>query len=206
MMLKSIKSISQAIKTIFFLIMTFFIVLYLIIGSFSSTSNNEENSSDSESPVVEISKEEFISKMTPYAQDVSASHGVWPSLLIAQAAIESNWGNSGLAQESNNYFGVKNPKGKEYVTEEFKQDEWIEIKATFKNYESVYDSILDYADLLKNGTSWNSDLYEDVIKAATYKEAAYELEKAGYATDPNYAEKVIEIIEQYKLYELDSEE
>ncbi len=206
MMLKSIKSISQAIKTIFFLIMTFFIVLYLIIGSFSSTSNNEENSSDSESPVVEISKEEFISKMTPYAQDVSASHGVWPSLLIAQAAIESNWGNSGLAQESNNYFGVKNPKGKEYVTEEFKQDEWIEIKATFKNYESVYDSILDYADLLKNGTSWNSDLYEDVIKAATYKEAAYELEKAGYATDPNYAEKVIEIIEQYQLYELDSEE
>lgn len=183
----------------FILFIAFFAVLYLMVKpSIGITSEIVETHPQ------EMSQEEFLAELTPYAQEVSISHGVRPSLLIAQAALESNWGNSQLAKESNNYFGVKNPGGKEYPTAEFSEDEWIEIKASFKEYDSVYDSVLDYANLLKNGTTWDENLYQAVIEAPTYKEAARALTQAGYATDPGYAEKVIQIIESHQLNDLDN--
>ena len=179
------------------LFVTFFIVLYLLIQPSHGKSESQEF-------VMELSKEEFVEQLTPYAQDLSVRHGVRPSLLVAQAALESNWGNSQLAQESNNYFGVKSSAGKEYQTKEFTQNEWVEISAPFRQYDSIYDSVLDYANLLKSGTSWDENLYQEVIEAPTYKEAAYALTKAGYATDPNYAEKIIEIIDSHQLDSLDN--
>lgn len=192
-----ISPLAWIVKMLSFLLVIFFIVLYLLIKPSPGNTEVQEF-------IPELSKEEFLVQLTPHAQEVSLSHGVRPSLLVAQAALESNWGNSQLAQESNNYFGVKNPVGKEYVTKEFTQSEWIEINASFREYDSVYDSVLDYANLLKNGTSWDKNLYQEVIKAPTYKEAAYALSKAGYATDPNYAEKIIELIEYHQLDTLDN--
>lgn len=185
------------VKMLSILIIIFFIVLYLLIKPSPGNIEVQE-------VAPELSKEEFLVQLTPYAQEVSLSHGVRPSLLIAQAALESNWGKSQLAQESNNYFGVKNPTGKKYATKEFTQNEWIEISASFREYDSIYDSVLDYADLLKNGTSWDKNLYQEVIKAPTYKEAAYALTRAGYATDPDYAEKIIQLIEYHQLDTLDN--
>lgn len=179
------------------LLATFFIVLYLLIQPSHVKTEKQE-------VALEMSKEEFLAQLTPYAQEVSKSHGVRPSVLVAQAALESNWGNSQLAQEANNYFGVKNPAGKEYQTKEFTQNGWTEINASFKQYESVYDSVLDYANLLKSGTSWDENLYQAVIEAPTYKEAAYALTKAGYATDPAYAEKIINLIDSHQLDTLDN--
>lgn len=184
-------------KMLSVLLLIFFIVLYLLIKP--STENIE-----TQETLPELSKEEFLVQLTPYAQEVSLSHGVRPSILVAQAALESNWGNSQLAQEANNYFGVKNPIGKEYLTKEFTQNEWTEIRASFKEYESVHDAVVDYANLLKNGTSWNKNLYKEVIDAPTYQEAAYALNKAGYATDPNYAEKIIQLIESHQLDRFDN--
>lgn len=194
---KVMSPLARIVKMISILIAIFFIVLYLI-------SKPSHGKSEAVEFMPDLSKEEFLVQLTPYAQEVSESHGVRPSLLVAQAALESNWGNSKLAQESNNYFGVKNRVGKEYVTKEFTQSEWTEISASFREYDSVYASVLDYANLLKNGTSWDANLYQEVIQAPTYEEAAYALIKAGYATDPNYAEKIIKLIESHQLDTLDN--
>lgn len=185
------------VRMIFVLLIIFLFVLYLLVKPSPIQPEAEEF-------VPEISKEEFLEQLTPYAQEVSLSHGVRPSLLVAQAALESDWGKSQLARESNNYFGIKNPAGKKYPTKEFTQDEWTEINASFREYDSVYDSVLDYANLLKKGTSWNEDLYQEVIEAPTYQEAAYALTRAGYATDPNYAEKIIQLIDSHQLDTLDN--
>lgn len=193
-----IKYFLKTIKWAAILLVSFFFIIYLISHPLKSNSK-EKNLDESE----ELEKEEFILQFSSDAQEISNNHGVRTSVLVAQAALESNWGNSQLAKESKNYFGIKSKNGKEYKTKEFKENEWIEIKTNFKEYESTYDSILDYVDLLENGTSWNSNLYQGVFEAKNYEEAAFALSQAGYATDPDYAEKIIEIIEQYELNELD---
>lgn len=193
-----ISPLARILKGIGLLVVLFFIVLSLLIQPSS------RETVESQMLEQDFSKEEFIAEIYPYAQEVSVSHGVRPSLLVAQAALESNWGNSQLAREANNYFGIKNPAGKEYVTKEFTHNEWIEIQASFREYDSIYESVVDYANLLKEGTSWDENLYQEVIKAPTYKEAAYALTNAGYATDPDYAEKIIELIEVHQLDTLDS--
>lgn len=173
-------------------------MIYLISQPIDSSSKEVK---DEEEEM--MMKKDFFQKLSPYAEEVEKSHGVRPSLLLAQAALESNWGRSELAQKSNNYFGVKNGKGRKYATKEFREEEWEEVQSHFKEYDSLHDSILAYADLLKDGTSWDQQLYEEVIKADTYEEAAYALKEAGYATDPSYAEKIIGLIEQYELDEYD---
>lgn len=201
--LNLLRPLLWTIKILSILIVTFFVILYLISQPFNENSNGKLDADDKE-PTEELTKKEFLVQLTPYAHEVYLSHGVRPSLLVAQAALESNWGNSELAKESNNYFGVKNSIGKEYQTKEFTKSEWTEVNTSFKQYDSVYESVLDYANLLKNGTSWDENLYKDVIEASTYTEAAYALTKAGYATDPEYAEKIIQVIEYHQLNDLDN--
>lgn len=192
--------LSAAFKLFIFLIVSFVFILFLISQPVDSGSEMIDRT---EETAEELEKEEFFLKLSPYAQEVSQSHGVRTSLLLAQAALESNWGQSQLAQESNNYFGIKSKNGREYPTKEFRASEWEEVKSSFKEYETIYDSVLDYAELLENGTSWDTEHYQEVIQAETYQEAAKALTDAGYATDPAYAEKIIKMIEQYELNELD---
>lgn len=187
------------VKLLLTLFFVFFVVLFLIVKPAINPERTEDNMS------VELTKEEFIEEISPIAQKMANTHGIRPSVLVAQAALESNWGNSRLARESHNYFGIKNPKGKKYATKEYGDSGWTEINASFKQYSSLYESVLDYANLIKNGTSWDKDFYQKVIDAPTYKEAAHAVSEAGYATDPYYAEKLIKIIEQYDLHELDKD-
>lgn len=196
--------VAWTMKIGFTLFVVFFIVLILIIKPLNNNNRELSGPFKDEAVSAEMSKEEFITQLTPHAQEVASTYGVRPSLLIAQAALESNWGNSTLSKESNNYFGIKNPAGKQYATREFRESGWSEEDASFKQYESPYESVLDYANLLKNGTSWNENLYREVIEASNYKDAAIAVGEAGYATDPEYAQKVIRIIEQYQLNELDN--
>ena len=152
-----------------------------------------------------LSKQDFIDVITPIALQANKDYGIRPSVLVAQAALESNWGKSQLSKESNNYFGIKgSTNAQNYATKEFTNNKWQKVQASFRTYSSLEESIYDYANLIKNGTSWNADLYQGVISANHYKEAAKAIQNAGYATDPNYANKLIGIIEQYDLQELDN--
>lgn len=151
-------------------------------------------------------KEElFIQSLVPKAKELQAEYGIWPSLLIGQAILESDWGQSELAVQSNNLFGIKSSSDDAvYRTKEFSAESgWSEIAASFKSYPSRDAALVDYALLLTQGTQWNPSLYHGVISADTYQEAAAAIQRAGYATDPNYAEKVLALIERYELYQYD---
>jgi len=149
-------------------------------------------------------KDEFINEVARHAVPLQQSHGIRPSVAIAQAILESNWGKSSLSRQENNYFGIKGRSdGRKYATLEY-EEEWKEIHASFRSYPSLEASVRDYADLIKNGTDWNGDLYRGVQEASSYEEAARALYSAGYATDPTYPEKVIEIIEVYDLDRFDN--
>lgn len=182
----------------------FFAILFFIIKPAERIEHRSSSHQDEILLKKELNKEEFIEVITPHALAAQETHGTRPSLLVAQAALESNWGKSTLSTESNNYFGIKgsNTDG-QYATKEFTNNEWTQIDASFRRYNSLSESITDYANLIRNGTSWDSDFYKNVLDATTYKEAAIALQEAGYATDPDYADKLIRIIEQYQLYELD---
>lgn len=149
-----------------------------------------------------MSKQEFINLIKPGAIDGYIKYGILPSLIIAQAILESNWGKSHI---SYNLFGIKAGTGWQgkiaiKKTKEFVNGVWITVEAKFRAYDSFSESIIDHAKLL--GTS---SRYKKVTQAADYITACYEVWKAGYATDPNYPKKLIAIIEQGKLYEYDKQ-
>lgn len=149
----------------------------------------------------------FIKKLAPEAQHLQSQYGVRASITLAQAVLESNWGKSELSASYNNYFGVKAGEGQPSVklsTSEYVDGAWITVKADFRVYASWQLSLSDHAKLLAYGTSYNADQYKDVLQATTYQEAAQALYKDGYATDPDYAAKLINLIDDYQLAKYDT--
>lgn len=148
----------------------------------------------------------FIKKIGPIAKQVDKSYDLLPSITIAQACLESNYGQSDLSQKYNNLFGVKgtNPNTSAILTtKEYVKGKWINFKARFQIYDSYEASIRAHARLFQNGTSWNHKQYQHVLAAKDYRKQAKALVTDGYATDPNYADKLINLIEQYGLAKYD---
>jgi flagellum-specific peptidoglycan hydrolase FlgJ len=153
-----------------------------------------------------VTKQEFLDKIVPHAQELQQGYGVLPSIIIGQAILESNWGTSQLAAEYYNLFGVKaygDQKAITLDTKEFVNEQWVTIKGNFRVYQSWDESLDDHTQLLVNGVSWNPQKYEKVLTANSYKDAALALQEAGYATDPSYAAKIESVIESYQLTKYD---
>lgn len=150
-------------------------------------------------------KERFIKQVAPEAQAMQNTYHVKASITIAQAILESQWGESKLASQYNNLFGIKGTgaNSRELTTKEFVNDKWIVTKGRFRVYDSWSDSIKDHTRLMLNGTDTNQQNYNEVVNAKDYKEAAHGLQNCGYATDPDYADKLIQVIQAYKLYNYD---
>ena len=154
----------------------------------------------------EIAHQQFIQNLVPSSQKAYQLYQVLPSISLAQAILESDWGESGLSQNYYNLYGVKAGAVEPSVqleTSEYVDGEWITIMAPFRVYNSWAESVEAHAKLLTYGVDWNPKLYEPVLKAKNYKEAAHALQKAGYATDPTYAQKIIHVIETYHLAQYD---
>lgn len=146
-------------------------------------------------------KEDYIESTKSLAISVSKKSGLFPSVTLAQSALESNFGRSELSTKYNNYFGIKAKSGGvKLETKEYENGVEKSVLEPFKKYDSKKDSFKDYARLIST-----ADRYKKVMEAKDYKEAITLIKDCGYATDPNYASKVIEIIENYNLTELDSE-
>ncbi|WBW49879.1 glycoside hydrolase family 73 protein [Peptoniphilus equinus] len=146
-------------------------------------------------------KTEYLAATQHLAQKVARDYGLFPSVTLAQSALESNYGQSELSRAANNYFGIKSTKDApyvEYATQEYEGTSPEQIVAKFRSYDSKWASFEHYATLLTRGRR-----YSQVKDAANYVEAARAIQQAGYATDPNYADKVISIIERYDLDALD---
>lgn len=191
------------------------VVITLMVGVVTVVSQYEhgvqvaDESAASSRAAVLAKKKAFIAHLAPYAQTLKVNYGVLPSITIAQAILESNWGTSALATKCHNLFGVKattSKAGVEMTTQEYENGQWETVTARFRNYTDDYSSMREHAQLLAKGTTWNSQQYVKVMQAKNYKEAAAALQSSGYATDPSYASKIIRVVEQYHLAQYDTQE
>ena len=143
--------------------------------------------------------EKYVAKYSPVAVSEMKRSGVPASITLAQGLVESAAGQSVLAMKANNHFGIKchaDWKGKKIYRDDDKAGE------CFRVYPNPEASFRDHSDFLRYRDRYKA-LFE--LDPTDYKAWAHGLKKAGYATDPRYAEKLIKIIEDYKLYLYDSE-
>lgn len=141
----------------------------------------------------------YIDKFKAVAVEEMNASGIPASITLAQGISESGSGNSSLARYANNHFGIKctsDWKGKAY----YKDDD--QTNDCFRVYKDARESYRDHSEFLKRKRY--SFLFE--LDKNDYKNWAVGLKTAGYATDPKYPEKLIAIIEKYKLYQYDQPE
>ncbi len=145
------------------------------------------------------SREEYIREFAPLAVEAQEQYGIPASITLAQGILESDSGNSRLATEGNNHFGIKcksNWTGGTVYHDDDEEDE------CFRAYDSAEDSYEDHSIFLYTGQRYAS-LFE--LDPTDYKGWAHGLRAAGYATNPAYAERLIKIIDDYELYKYDRE-
>lgn len=146
---------------------------------------------------------EFIMRLSSPAMESRRKSGVPASITIAQAALESAWGESGLAKAGNNLFGIKADsrwRGQTitFNTREFIRNQWVVVPAKWRKYASWQASIDDHAAFLKLNPR-----YKACFLCTTAPAFAQALAHAGYATDPDYANKLIALMNRHQLQSLD---
>ncbi len=145
-----------------------------------------------------MSTREYIDSFKSIAMQEMRMHGVPASITLGQGVLESASGNSKLAKNCNNHFGIKcrsNWTGTFCLADDDAKDE------CFRGYPSVYESYRDHSLFLKNSKRY-FPLFE--LSATDYKGWATGLREAGYATNPSYANILIGVIEKYHLGQFDS--
>lgn len=145
-------------------------------------------------------QDDYIRKYAAKAVAEMYRSGVPASITLAQGMLESRYGQSALATEGNNHFGIKCHKDWKGKTMKVDDDEKGEC---FRVYDKVDDSFADHSDFLRY-----RDRYKFLFdyEITDYKAWAHGLKKAGYATNPQYAPQLIDIIERYELYKYDTVE
>lgn len=151
------------------------------------------------SPVSDV--QEFRTRLARYAEEASRATGIPAEFMIGQAALESGWGRREIVgvdgANSHNLFGIKATtawKGKvvESVTSEYVNGVPQKSVERFRAYDSYAEAFRDYANLLRNNPRYR----QVIANAQDLKGFAQGLQRAGYATDPNYAEKLTQVVKR----------
>ena len=145
-------------------------------------------------------KEQYIEQYKQLAIDDMEKYGIPASIKMAQALLESDAGNSRLARQGNNHFGIKCKK--DWTGETIHHDDDAPQEC-FRKYPSAQESFHDHSEFLDRSPRYQG-LFE--LDPLDYKAWAHGLKAAGYATNPKYPELLIKLIEDYKLYLLDKGE
>jgi flagellum-specific peptidoglycan hydrolase FlgJ len=144
----------------------------------------------------------FISHVAPGAIAAQHRYGIPAAVTIAQAIQESGWGQSGLAVNDHNLFGIKGtgPAGADVQqTQEYVNGRWVTQAAAFKVYHNVAESIADHSQLLATGPSYTQAMADRQLPDA------FATDLTGvYATDPNYGSELIALMRLYNLYRYDA--
>ena len=156
------------------------------------------------------SQQQFINQIAPHAQSVANANDLYASVMMAQAILESAWGQSTLAQAPNyNLFGIKGSYNGQTVymdTLEFLNGQWVTKNEPFRRYPSYAESFMDNARTLRT-VSFQSGVYYYAgawkSNTTSYRDATAWL-TGRYATDPNYATSLNRIIETYGLTQYDT--
>ncbi|MBS7564661.1 glucosaminidase domain-containing protein [Mucilaginibacter sp. Bleaf8] len=148
----------------------------------------------------------FINHIAPTAIAACDGKRLFPSLMIAQACLESNYGQSKLSSLHNNFFGIKASAGWKGAVATFNTTEYVKqrkivIQQSFRSYPSLEAGFADRTRFLQVNPRYASN---GVFKAKSPEEQALCFLKAGYATDPSYPQKLVRIINQYNLKKYDS--
>lgn len=161
-----------------------FLLIGILTGSFYSSA-------------VKISKKDYISMWKDVAIGEMLDHKIPASITLAQGILESGSGNSMLAVEANNHFGIKchGWTGEKVYKDDDKKGE------CFRKYDSADHSFEDHSDFLLRHERYASLFNYDITD---YKSWAKGLKKAGYATNPKYADLLIDLIEDLELYQYDT--
>lgn len=148
-----------------------------------------------------MNRSEFIKHHSYSIVSATIGTDLMPSVFMAQAILESNSGNSKLAQDHNNLFGIKagsswTGKTVNMNTGEYLNGQYVNVNDRFRSYRFAWDSIQDRVKFLK-------DRFPAVLKSTDPTKQAFALQDGGYATDPNYANKLLSIINENNLIQLD---
>lgn len=145
------------------------------------------------------SPSDFVQKLLPAAQEIADSLGIDAKALIAQAAVETGWGkyviHDGQGKNSHNLFGIKADKNWQgdstsIATVEFKDGVATRQTAAFRSYDSFTDGLKDYLSFVNDNPR-----YKNAVDSAADVQTYFgELQKAGYATDPQYADKIMSVL------------
>lgn len=141
--------------------------------------------------------DDFVKSVWPYAKQAASLLGLDPKVLMAQAALETGWGQfvtkDAEGRTSNNFFNIKaannNSDSVQIKTTEYIADTPIKVNASFRKYPSVEHSFNDYVALIQGSSRYETAL----ANTNNPKRYVDELHRAGYATDPRYASKILAI-------------
>jgi peptidoglycan hydrolase FlgJ len=173
------------------------------LGSAEQTSATPASSPTANRPPLPASKDDFLRSLRPHAESAARELGVDPNALLAQAALETGWGRSvpcnAQGECSFNLFGIK--AGSQWSgatvnvpTLEFEDGVAVRKVERFRAYASPADSFRDYAALIRD-----SSRYANARGAGDNVEAfATALQQGGYATDPNYAQKIAAVASEVR--------
>lgn len=142
---------------------------------------------------------QFISTIHPSATECEQSSCIPAAFTVAQAALESGWGTSALFSIAHNVFGVKADKSWHGDTISMKTAEYVKgkrviVPAKWRKYASYSESIADHSKFLTTNRR-----YKHALTITDPVEFAREIQRAGYATDPKYADKLISIMKGHDL-------
>lgn len=134
---------------------------------------------------------DYINYLLPTAIRVCTDKGLKPCIIFAclsQGALETGWCKSDIMVQNNAPFGIKyTGMGKYYTakTKEFVNGAWVLVDAKFRAYDTLYDGVLDYINLITTGR------YKDTVNYNYVQDVIKVLKTNGYATDPNYINSVM---------------
>ncbi len=176
-------------------IITYSCLLLLVLCSCKTRKNTVLKANSASSKPI-YTAESYIDRFKDIARAEMKTHGIPASIKLAQALLESGSGNSDLAMQANNHFGIKcniGWKGKSILKDDDEKDE------CFRVYDQAEDSFKDHSEFLKKKR------YEALFKLdkMDYVSWAKGLKDAGYATNPKYPDLLIGIIERYQLQRFD---
>jgi len=147
----------------------------------------------------------FIENLAPTAQKMSKNYGVLASILLSQAAYESNYGSSLLSVKYHNIYSLPARAGQEHIYLKdnlYSKGKWQYQKVDFAVFRDWSSSMSSYLEELRQGR-WGESTYKEVAGTTSYKVAAEKLQAAGFNSDPDYAKHLISIIETYNLVKYD---
>ncbi|MFT8633360.1 MAG: glucosaminidase domain-containing protein, partial [Liquorilactobacillus ghanensis] len=147
----------------------------------------------------------FLNSIADAARQVAKRYNLYPSLMVAQAALESAWGDSTLARNAHNLFGVKYNGQGSYVTMptvEYYNNSYHTVSAKFQSYQNYYASLERYAQLIS--TNFYNSTRSRAANVTIAAQNLYRGKYGSYATDPSYAAKLISIINSNGLTSYDN--